>query len=116
MNRFKECSLCGKQWKTREDFLSDREVVLTKYQARFEELKLGLFLFQHSCGANLALTAGRFTDLYDGEAFTENLKGSETCPTYCLNEQEFKTCPNKCECAFVREVLSIIDNWKKVAA
>lgn len=110
---FKICPLCKKIWLTRSDFLYDKEVSLVGYQAHFEELTEGLFLFNHVCLATMTLKAGLFKDLYDGPMFESRLTGTDECPGYCLVKKELKACPAKCECAYVREIIQLVLFWPK---
>lgn len=113
---YRECNSCGKEWVTREAFLSDPEVELIGYQSTFRALAAGLFLFNHlaeDCQTTLAVPAGEFFDLYEGPLFEGRLAGSKECPAYCLNHSELSRCPARCECAFVREVLQIVQKWPK---
>lgn len=106
--------MCGKVWPRREEFLSDREVRVTGYIAHFQELELGLFLFNHEpCKTTLAVKAKRFTDLSTGSVFTERMTGTEECPGYCLHKTELSPCPGRCECAYVRNVLDRVARWTK---
>ncbi len=107
-NKFKICSCCGFVWKSREDFLNDNNISIIGYQAHFQNLTAGLFLFNHSCHGTLSLKTGIFTDLYNGPVFQEKVTGSDDCPGYCLYENILDPCPAKCECAFVREIIQIL--------
>ena len=111
---FKICPACGTIWQTRDDFLKDRDVTIKGYQVNFNHLEMGLFFFDHEkCRTTAALKASQFTDLYSGPIFQENMAGSDECPEYCLKESNLQPCPNSCECAYVRNVLQIIENWPK---
>ncbi len=113
---FKVCSTCRHTWDDRESFLADSALLLVGYQMNLRELEAGLFLFQHDtekCGTSLALKADQFVDLYDGPIFTERKTGSDECPEFCLYEEELGQCANACECAFVRKVLQIVQEWPK---
>ena len=110
---FKRCSACGFLWSTRASLLSDPDLRIIGYQARFEQLLAGIFLFNHSCGGTLAFEASVFQDLYDGLMFEEPLTGTDACPEYCLYADELRPCPAECECAYVREILQIVKNWPK---
>lgn len=102
---FKTCS-CGAEWADREAFLSDPDIQLVGYQADFEELQLGLILFNHrSCRTTLALRVSVFRDLYDGPVFETRATGGPDCPGYCLHTGNLNPCPALCECAFVRAIL-----------
>jgi hypothetical protein len=110
---FKTCA-SGVFWKTRDDFLSDRGVTLIGYMVNFKKLELGLFLFnEDKSHSTLSIQAAEFTDLYNGEVFTQRLTGTQSCPGYCLHKDNIDPCPAKCECAFIREVMQIIINWPK---
>jgi hypothetical protein len=90
---FKECTMCGKAWGGRAEFLKDREVQVSGYIAHFKELEGGLFLFNHEpCKSTLAVKAKRFIDLVTGPVFVESMTGTEECPGYCLHKTEFRPC------------------------
>lgn len=113
---FKKCSCCTHTWTTREEFLSDPMITIVGYQVKFDNLELGLFLFNHmviNCGTTMAIEAGKFSDLYDGPIYEEPLTNTDECPEYCLIKDELRPCPAKCACAYVREVIQIIKNWAK---
>jgi hypothetical protein len=112
---FKVCTMCGKEWRSREDFLVDQEIKAIGYMAHFRELKFGLFYFNHeTCRTTITIAASRFTDLYGGPVFEERLTGTSDCPGYCLRQDELRPCPVKCECAYVREVLDRVIHWEKI--
>lgn len=114
---FKICPLCKTAWSSRKDFLEDPQVDLVGYQVHFAELALGYFLFNHtSCGTTMAIVAGAFQDLYQGEPFEQRLTGSDLCPGLCLREDELEPCPAHCECAYVRDILQTIRHWPKCRA
>lgn len=108
---FKQCTSCGFQWRSRDAFLWDPTTVIVGYQPRFKELMTGIFLFNHSCGTTLAIQAGEFKDLYNGPIFQGRATGTENCPGYCLMKDELKSCPVKCECAYVREIIQVIKSY-----
>ena len=110
---FKRCTFCGTVWRTRDDFLSDPDVVLIGYQAHFEDLKAGLLLFNHSCHTTLAIKVECFQDLYNGPIFRQRAMGGPDCLGYCLRRSELRPCPVHCECAYVREILQTVRNWSK---
>ena len=114
---FKECGLCGMCWTDRDQFLTDPHVVAAGYVVSFEELKSGLFLFNHSiCGNTLSVRAGEFTDLYDGPVFKTRRTGLPECPAHCLRKDDLAPCPGRCECAYVRAVLDKVVHWPKTKA
>ena len=111
---FKRCPMCGLQWNTRIDLMSDPDVEINGYLVNFNNLELGIFIFNHmSCRGTFTINASFFTDLYKGEIFDQNLTGSEKCPEYCLYKFELKRCPERCECAYVRDVIQLVKNYPK---
>jgi hypothetical protein len=110
---FLKCSLCHRNWPSRDAFLADPDVELCGYQADFDELIAGIFLFKHRCGNTLGLMAGDFSDLHDGPIFVERLTGSEHCAGYCRQKNALNPCLAHCECAFVREILQVVRQWPK---
>ena len=113
---FRECQSCGTRWKTRARFISDPKVKLVGYQANFVHLDQGFFVFNHTrkgCGTTLALAVRAFADLYDGPVFRERATGGPACPEYCLHEGNLDPCPARCECAYVREIIRILNHIPK---
>lgn len=114
---FKICPSCLKAWSSRDEFLSDDELDLVDYQVDFDELALGLFLFNHhTCQTTLAVRAGLLKDLYIGPVFRTRRTGQTDCPGYCLKRSQLSACPAECECAWVRRLLQIVRQWPKPAA
>ncbi len=108
---FKKCPGCFTNWQTREEFLNDTCLELNGYKADFKELQYGLFFFTHKandCFSTMALEVNSFRDLYDGPTYPDSKALSEECPRYCVDEKQFNRCAAMCECAFVREILQII--------
>jgi hypothetical protein len=113
-DNFKTCPLCSKIWSSRKEFLADDDLDLVGYQVNFDELALGLFLFNHRiCKTTLAIRAGLLQDLYIGPVFKERRTGQEGCPGYCLKSTELGGCRAECECAWVRGLLQLIREWPK---
>ena len=114
MQLFKKCTCCGHPWFSRDEFLEDCQLVLIGYQVNFRELELGYFLLNHlTCQSTIAVPAGAFRDLYDGPVFSERLAESETCPGHCVHADNLESCPNFCECAYVRQIIQKVRNWPK---
>ena len=116
--KFKKCS-CGHGWDSRDEFMADPLIEVVGYQVDFEDLKEGLFLFNHlnsSCRTTISVSAKHFFDLYKGPIFPDRLVGGANCPGYCLRRGELRPCPAKCECAFVREILKTVSEWPKKPA
>ena len=110
---FKKCSVCGSHWINVVDFLDDPDIVMIGYQASFDNLGTGLFLFNHACRTTMGCAVEAFRSLYQGPVYHEQKTGQKECPGYCLNIHELAPCPARCSCAFVREILQIISQWPK---
>ncbi|MDA8086014.1 MAG: hypothetical protein M0Z75_04880 [Nitrospiraceae bacterium] len=113
---FKTCPCCNRVWPKRESFLADKELVLNGYQADFEDPGEGLFIFTHTdkgCGTSLAVKTKSFKDLYTGPVYARRGLGTEDCPGYCLGEFTMDRCDARCEYAYIRELLQIINQWPK---
>ncbi|MCF7793216.1 MAG: hypothetical protein K9N09_05330 [Candidatus Cloacimonetes bacterium] len=110
MEKFKVCPNCQKEWETRSDFIYDPEIEIIGYQVHFKDLERGFFLFNHSCNGTMSIQVDAFSDMYKGPIFEEKLTGSDQCHGLCLHQSNLKPCPEKCECAYVREVIQIVKN------
>ena len=116
---FKTCTNCQTVWPTLEEFLSDPEVQLAGYQAHFDDLLGGLFLFSHvhdDCYTTLGLPVGKFVSLSTMPILTKRTVEPPDCPGLCMREGALSPCPVKCECNWVRDVLQTIKNWPQQAA
>ena len=76
---FHFCVACGKEWKTKKEFLHDRQIALSNYVLQKEidspETSGGVLVFVHksrACGKFLKLSASDFRD---------RLKGPSICKT-----------------------------------
>jgi hypothetical protein len=110
---FKHCPACRFEWPSRGDFLGDPDIVLVGYQVNFKALTAGVMLFNHRCKGTLGIYVEDFKDLYDGPVFKACVTGSEECSGYCAHQGNLKPCPAQCECAYVREIIQIINAWPK---
>jgi hypothetical protein len=114
---FKQCPNCGERWPTQQNFLNDKNLDIIGYQVNFIKLEQGYFLFNHAtCRTTLSLFANSFNNLYHGPIFSERKTQTAECPEYCLKKSVLDPCPVHCECAYVREIMQIIRNWKKVGS
>ena len=111
---FKQCSLCGHAWDSRDAFLIDPNVEIVGYQVNFASLSLGFLLFNHSCHGTLSIAAEVFRDIYDGPVFSERATGGEQCPGHCLHQRNLKPCPTQCECGYIREIIKIIKDRQPI--
>jgi hypothetical protein len=89
---FKKCTNCGYIWKNREDFLADPDIEIIGYQALFEEIKDGLFLFNHMCETTLATNVIDFNDLYKGPVFDMSLADTDECSKECYDINNLDAC------------------------
>jgi hypothetical protein len=111
---FKTCTFCRHVWPSREAFLTDPQISLVGYQAFSPDLVLGLFLFNHLvCKTTLAIHAREFVDLYDGPIYGERLDETEACQGHCKDTHDLEPCAQRCECAYVREVVQLVRQWPK---
>lgn len=109
---FKTCPNCKQIWVTQDGFLADKSVELNGYKADFENLEYGLFFFTHckdGCFSTITIEVEDFMNLYGGPYYSESKAGSEECPGYCLDIDQLDRCEARCECAFVRHVIQIIN-------
>ena len=107
---FKICPNCWFTWRNRDAFLDDDTLTVIGYQADFEELSTGILMFNHNCKGTLALPVSCFEDLYIGPMFKKKMTGTRSCPGYCLRKSVLNPCPNECECAFVRHLITMLQN------
>ncbi len=108
---FQVCNYCGCRWSSRGEFLADETLLFNGYQADFESPDKGLFLFTHrgpGCGTTLALEIRHFIDLYHGPVYSERKLNSSDCPGHCANIFNLERCENKCEFAYIRELIQIV--------
>jgi hypothetical protein len=110
----KVCPFCRTAWKTRAALLQDGDVALAGYQVNFLNLEKGLFLFNRApCGTTFSVKVEGFRDLYTGAIVRARRTGEKECPGHCLHTGQLGPCPAACECAFVREILQVIQHWPK---
>lgn len=113
---FKACPCCGHEWSNLQAFLNDPTLHPGGYQAHFEDLAGGLFMFTHmisGCGTSLAVEVKRFLSLSDRPILSKKGEPGDNCPQHCMREGCLEPCPEKCECNWVREVLTKINEWPK---
>jgi len=113
---FRRCSNCGRTWGSRHNFIFDNKLVISGYQASFQNIDNGLFLFTDTndgCGTTIAVRVKEFMDLYQGIVYSERKTGSDVCEGKCLNLHDTTPCKAECELAHIREIIKIIINLKK---
>jgi len=97
----------------RDTFLADPNLEIIGYQACFDDVRTGLYLFNHTCRTTLAVKVMDFEDLYEGPVYDKVMKGSDQCSGYCLDVNVLEPCSAGCKYARVREVIQIIRKWPK---
>ncbi len=110
---FKKCPMCCQIWENRETFLSDPEVEIIGYQASFDHIKNGLFLYNHVCKTTLAMEVMEFDDLYKGTRYDMSLTGTDDCANLCYDINKLSPCDSQCKYAYVRDIIQVIKNWPK---
>ena len=105
--------MCYHKWDSKDDFLADPDILYLGYQAHFGNLETGWLMFNHLCGTTLAFPVSTFSSLYKGPLFAESKNGLPECPGFCAKKNSVSPCPRECECAYVREVILIINQWTK---
>ena len=111
---FKKCTKCDHIWENREAFLSDPGLEIIGYQASFEEIKDGLFLFNHVCETTLAMDVIDFDDLYKGPVYDTSMADTDACSELCYDINNLDACGAECKYAYVRDIIQIIKNWPKI--
>ena len=107
---FRTC-VCGETWKTRDEFLRDKNVRILGYQPDFINHKYNHFLFQHrvkGCGDLFGIRASDFSDLREKECPNELCFGHDDCPGYCIDAFDLRVCSITCRNASDRKVASKI--------
>ncbi|MCG8619927.1 MAG: hypothetical protein MI802_27220 [Desulfobacterales bacterium] len=110
---FKTCTKCNTVWKTRQDFLTDPGITVSGYQVFFQNLRDGLFLFNHHCGTTIAIEASKLLDLYKGPVYTRRISDGRNCPGKCTMNNIMDPCSKRCRCAFITEIIKEIKRIKK---
>ena len=113
INFFQICKYCAFKWGDLNDFLGDPGIKINGYRVNVDDLTAGTFIFNHLCGATLKLSVKEFTFLHEGPIYKERATGTEECPEYCLYQDQLDTCPARCECAYVRDIIDLIKSWPR---
>jgi hypothetical protein len=112
---FKKCQNCEQSWETFVSFLSDTNVQFIGYQARFDQARAGLFLFNHVCNTCIAIPVSEFEDLAP-EKMTELsfVPHSHGCPGHCADENNLENCPNAdCPGRPIRHMIQILKAYSR---
>jgi hypothetical protein len=112
---FKKCPMCSTVWQNRDKFIKDKSLEINGYQANFSNLKMGFFYFTHKvdgCYSTMVVEAKEFYDLNSGVRYPLRKTLTEECPAYCLHKDNLEKCSAECECAFVRDLILILQTMK----
>jgi hypothetical protein len=111
---FKECTGCKKFWKSRDMFLSDPKISFLGYQATFDNLGMGYFLFNHlekKCLTTMSIPADEFLDLCAKGSTPDSL--GEKCHENCTYCGTFKACTRQNKYGCLKEIIQNIKKLKK---
>lgn len=112
---FKQCPMCAAIWLNRQSFLSDDSLVINGYQADFDDLGAGLFYFTHhvdNCLSTMVVRVKYFFDLNPNQPYPQRKTLTQECPKHCLDSSNIEPCQAHCECAYVRDLIHILENYK----
>ena len=110
---FKTCTKCNAAWHSRQAFIADPGISPAGYQLFFQNLREGLFLFNHDCGTTIAIEASQFLDLYTGPVYTRRTSDGRDCPGRCMMKNIMAPCSPRCRCAFVTQIIKEIKRLNK---
>ncbi|MBI5058605.1 hypothetical protein HZB60_02350 [candidate division KSB1 bacterium] len=109
---FKICPMCGYQWVTVEQLVTDGTLRVNGYQAAFGRAEDGLIFLTHECpGCNttLAVGAASFAHWNLGPRCDHLSAFEENCPRYCTDRENLEPCPADCSMRWVRDVLQYLE-------
>ena len=112
---FKLCNKCKTEWKSREDFLNDPNIVMIGFMANNDNYKRGAYLFNHilsndSCNSTIGLFVYNFLDMYSGKIYDKLKTGTDECSGHCVNIYELENCTANCRNAVARKIMQEILN------
>jgi len=112
---FKICSKCKTEWKSRDDFLNDPNIVMLGLMANNDDYKNGAYLFTHklpddSCNTSIGLFVYNFQDMYKGEIYDTLKMGTDECSGHCVKINELANCSAHCRNAVARKIMQEILN------
>jgi hypothetical protein len=102
---FKHCTLCQARWETPLAMTEDPSLKALGMVVDFEDPYRTLFLFNHTCGTTLSLTADDLLPLLPSLS-GEMLAGLEGCPRHCFKFDNLEPCGESCNNAPLRQLLS----------
>lgn len=112
---FRKCTGCNELWGDRGEFLSDPMISFLGYQATFDNMGMGYFLFNHlerKCLTTIAIPTDMFLDLCVPGKHDVDLP-IEKCHENCTHHGDFKACTRQCQYGCLKEIIQNIKKWKK---
>ena len=112
---FKLCNKCKTEWKSRDYFLNDPNIVMIGFMANNDNYKRGAYLFNHilpdgSCNTTLGVFVYNFLDMYGGKGHDKLKMGMDECSGLCVNIYELENCTAHCRNAIARIIMQEILN------
>lgn len=105
------CTMCNTIWSDLESLLTDSNLEVIGYQARFDRPHEGFVLTTHNverCGTTIGISVASLRPLYFGPEYAERRTGSGECPGLCLLEGSLEECEAPCDMAWVRRVIQFM--------
>ncbi len=104
------CSGCAKSWAGISEFLREPAVRLKGYRACTEDFRMGIYVFDHVCGASVEIPVARFVR---PRFMGKSLIGSHACPGLCYYEHSLAECSAVCEGSCYRKIAGKLISRKK---
>lgn len=105
------CTMCNTSWSDLESLVTDTNLEVVGYQARFDCPHEGLVLITHNverCRTTIGISVANLRPLYFGPEYNERRTGSAECPGLCLLEGRLEECEAPCDMAWVRRVIQFM--------
>lgn len=105
------CTMCNTSWPDLASLVTDPDLEVVGYQARFDRPHEGLVLVTHMlehCRTTLAISVADLRPLYFGPVYSERMTGSSDCPGLCLLQNRLEECEAQCDMAWVRRVIQFM--------
>ncbi len=105
------CPGCGESWNSLSKFLRNENLRFTKYRPNPEDFRLGAYIFNHSCGAEILIQSAR---LVARIRRVKSLINSHACPGLCSYEFTSRVCAAECEGSIYRRVAAVLKARNKL--
>lgn len=107
----KTCAMCSTDWPDLESFVTDPQLQIVGYQARFDRPNEGIVLVTHmrpGCRTTLGITVEQLRTLYSGPEHTRRMTGAAECKGLCLENGCLEDCEAPCQMAWVRRIIQFM--------